>query len=356
MIQWKPKKEDSIDVLEYRIALLLTPDTERILIDSEENIRLKLEGKLSDNIHYDVTNPLGTLLLSLNSYETWEEALKKLDVAQKIMAPPDWLRIFFYRSPIEHEKKSELFLQEKYSTNNPLYQYVAERLWHGYWIVRGLKDKKRYKAYREMALNLAKPFTFPWLDIQSEPNISIDKDIVNQMGLTAADFDKKVPTALCNGTLVEYVLAGDSLVPLILFYADYLEHYKAYCIVCKECGRQFAAKSLKYQLCSDECRKKAKATADANRLADTGAREIERMCRTADASWNNTLKKYRKSPDWTETDDEKFVFAKDHYQDERTRKRQAYKHGQLPFTEFRDWLVRQPVFVEDFIKKELRKN
>lgn len=356
MIQWHPKKEVSIDVLGYKIALLLTPDTERILIDSEENIRLKVTGELSQSIHYDVTNPLGMLLLSLNSFETWEEALKKMDTAQKIMAPPDWLRVFMYRSPIEYEKKSEQFLQEKYSTNNPLYQYVAERIWHGYWVVRGLKDRKQYKAYREMALNLAKPFTFSWLDIQSKSNISIDRNIVDQMVRTTADSEKKVATAFCNGTAVEYVLAEDSLVPLIRYYADYLEHHKAYCIVCKECGKRFAARSLKYQLCSDECRIKAKATADANRRADTDTYEIERMCRTADASWNNALKKYRKSPDWTETDDEKFVFAKDNYQDERTKKRRAYKHGQLPFTEFREWLVMQPVYVEDFIKRELRKS
>lgn len=54
---------------------------------------------------------------------------------------------------------------------------------------------------------------------------------------------------------MECVAAYSSLYPLIIYYLNRLNDWGLYFRKCKICGKVFLAKSQRYELCSDKCRK-----------------------------------------------------------------------------------------------------
>lgn len=55
---------------------------------------------------------------------------------------------------------------------------------------------------------------------------------------------------------MECVAAYSSLYPLMIYYLNRLNDWGLYFRKCKICGKVFLAKSQRYELCSDKCRKK----------------------------------------------------------------------------------------------------
>lgn len=349
MIIWHPDKEEIAYKQASKIALLLTPKTERILTGTEDDIRSCLEGHPSNARCCDITQPLGSLALSLtlcrSQENDWREIFKKTDIAQEILSTT-----FHLKSPIEQERQAEEILRKKYATGNPLYQYAAERIWHEYWAIRGKRDSKGYKNLTVFAMNLVKPLDAPLYKAEPKERIVIDHELIRQLNTTPADGNFQNRSILIDGFQTEYVLADNSFVPLLQYYQNYLDQHKAVCASCLNCRKLFASDTKKEIYCGDRCKLSARLTAKAKRENDKTAWKVEKLCRNADAKWNYKFKRIDQSGTWTEDELLQFRLAKDHYQDERKEKRAAYKQGKITLKELIDWLFSQPDRIDEVIK------
>lgn len=349
MIAWHPDKEEIAYIQASKIALLLTPKTERILTGTENDIRSCLEGHPSNERCCDIIQPLGSLALSLtlcrSQENDWREVFKKTDIAQEILS-----KTFHFKSPIEQEQQAEQILQKKYATGNPLYQYAAERIWHEYWALRGKRDSKGYKNLSEFAMNLVKPFEAPLYKAEPKERIVIDHKLIRQLNTTPSDGNVQNRSILIDGLQTEYILADNSFVPLLQYYQNYLDQHRAVCVSCLNCRKLFASGTKKEKYCGDRCKLSAKLTAKAKRENDKTAWDVEKLCRNADAKWNYKSRRIAQSGTWTEDELLQFRLAKDHYQEERKEKRAAYKQGQITRKELEDWLFLQPDHINELIK------
>lgn len=350
MIAWHPDKEEIAYIQASKIALLLTPKTERILTGTENDIQSCLEGHPSNERCRDITRPLGSLALSLalcrEQENDWREVLKKTDIAQEILSKPIHLK-----SPIEQERQAEEILRKKYATDNPLYQYAADRIWHEYWALRGKRDSKGYNNLTEFAMNLVKPFEASLCKAEPEERILIDHELVRQLNTTPSDGNVQNRPVLIDGFQTEYILADNSFVPLLQYYQNYLDQHRAVCASCLNCRKLFASDTKKEKYCGDKCKLSAKLTAKAKRENDKTAWNVEKLCRNADAKWNYKSRRIAQSGTWTEDELLQFRIAMDHYQDERKEKRAAYKQGKITIKELDDWLFSQPDRINEVINR-----
>lgn len=350
MIAWHPDKEEITYIQASKIALLLTPKTERILTGTENDIRSCLEGYPSNERCRDITKPLGSLALSLtlcrSQENDWREVFKRTDIAQEILSTT-----FHLKSPIEQERQAEEILQKKYATGNPLYQYAAERIWHEYWALRGKRDSKGYKNLTVFAMNLVKPFEVPLYEAEPKERIVIDYELIRQLNTTPSDGNFQNRSISIDGLQTEYILADNSFVPLLQYYQNYLGQNRAVCVSCRNCGKLFATDTLKRSLCSDDCKQAAKLEAQEKRGNDKIAWNVEKLCRNADAKWNYKFQRIAQSGTWTEEELLQFKLTMEHYQDERKEKRAAYKQGQITLKELDDWLFLQPDRINEIVKR-----
>lgn len=349
MIDWYPNKVEIAYIQASKIALLLTPKTERILTGTEDDIRSCLEGHPSNERCRDITMPLGSLALSLalrrEHEDDWREVFEKTDIAQEILSKP-----IHFKSPIEQERQAMQILQKKHETGNPLYQYAAERIWHEYWALRGKRDSKGYKNLTEFAMNLVKPFEASLCKAEPKERIVIDHELIRQLNTTPSDGNIQNRPVLIDGLQTEYTLAYNSFVPLLQYYQNYLDQHRTVCVTCRNCGKPFASDTLKRSLCSDNCKRAAKLEAQGKRGNDRTAWNVEKICRNADAKWNYKFRRIAQSGTWTEEELLQFRLTMEHYQDERKQKREAYKQGQITLKELEDWLFLQPDHIDEVIK------
>lgn len=349
MIVWHPEKAEIAYKQASKIALLLAPESERILTGTEDDIRSCLEGHPTNKRCRDITSRLGSLALSLSLCQEqendWREVFEKTDIAQEILS-----KTFHLKSPMEQERQAEEILHKKYATGNPLYQYVSERIWHEYWALRGKKDLKGYHNLTELALNLFKPFEVPLCNVKPRDRIIIDRELIRQLNTTPSDGEVRIRPIVIDGLQTEYILADNSLVPLLQYYQNYLDQHRAVCMCCKNCGQLFATNTFTWKYCGDNCKSSANINSKAKRKNDKAAWNVEKICRNADAKWNYNIKKIKQAGTWSEEELLQFKLAMEHYQDERKEKRADYKHGRITLKELQDWILLQPDCIKEVVK------
>jgi len=341
MLNRKPSYQECIHEIKNRLAFWVTEDCERILIGSEDDIRGKLDGLTDVTLCYDETRPLATYLMEpeYDPSGEWNNALSNLEDAHKIRHKEPWRRL--KEDPKAFEDLSFDFLNKKHNSGNPVCMYVAARIWYGYWLLRHEGQHSLCPDFLASMLRLISPFSYVRYTRQTCKRITAQDPLFPRMSeLRSADREQSLHSPKKKPDQ-EYIIVERSLIPIEKYYTSQFEKWNKYVIECKVCKKYFLADSLKYELCSPECREIARVENRAKRKEDIDAAEVERICTNANASWNNRLTKMKKSGLYPEEVLRKYEIAKEHFQLEKRKKRQDYKKGKISFAELQSWLLRQ---------------
>lgn len=142
-------------------------------------------------------------------------------------------------------------------------------------------------------------------------------------------------------TDIECVTAYGSFLPVFLYYHKRLTEWSLYFRTCKVCGKIFLAKSLKYTICSDKCRKKQNTQAKRDFDARALKNEYDHIYKNEAQRWLHYIHRMERKADCFP---EQLTFLKSAYEDfkrEAKIRKSAVKNGQSSVAEFRDWIIMQ---------------
>ena len=253
---------------------------ERIIIGRENEVRLLLNGGDS-NVYYDKIRPVGSFLFNFEADPNgvWHkhlETLRNNRPRKPLFNMSRWKKV----APVSE------FLTDKYNSSEPSAVFAAIRTWEDYLNFYPMKDGQ--KLLNDHLFMLYKPFQDytryrPW-----------HKDAVDALAIALRDGESQVelwyPVAK---RPFETAVVFSSLLPIISYYLTKMNDWKLVFQECKVCGKDFAAPSRHYALCSDKCRKKNAVTAkhDYNeRIKDD---ETEPLYKTAYQYWYNCWRKVK---------------------------------------------------------------
>lgn len=139
----------------------------------------------------------------------------------------------------------------------------------------------------------------------------------------------------------ECVSAYASLYPLITYYLNRLNDWGLCFRQCKVCGKYFLAKSQRYELCSDKCRK-AQALQN-KREFDERAREnnYDLLYKNECQNWRNKINRVKNTAGFPADRLEKIQAAFSDFKKEALQRKKAVKTGTASPKEFTDWLYQQ---------------
>lgn len=342
MIKWHPTKQEVEEQCAKVMAIAVTQNCERILIGQWRNVLCKLEGNDLPEVDCDITQPFGTLLLNYHLDEhgsSWDDAVTLLHRAQEIFLSPPVKQIVM-ESVKPLEKEALRILNKKYKTGNAIHQFLAMRIWHKYWKIRGLRKHNLSQDFLNWANNVIRPFSRP--SYINATRIRIDSD--NPMFPKTPDIEESDRTRIIYSSIKGYdecLFLQDSFVPLEHFYQCKTDKWVKYIVQCKECGKFFLADTLQYELCSNECKKDAQKETRDRRRENSSTAEVDKVIAAANAHWNNRLRKMRESPEWSAEEVSRYRSAMKRFQTEKSSKRKAHKNGKITFRELQSWLCQQ---------------
>ena len=345
MIKRKPTNAEVKNVLSFRLAMVVTKDSERILIGTEENIKRRLSGQSDAELMYDEVRPFGNFLISATPipYRNWETAISNLFEAQKILHSINPILLFSSENVLYYEGIAQDILTELFDTDDPICQFVALKIWYGYWLFRGERRGENCSLYLNAMHNLVRPFSYCVHYIEDGTRVADGNAIFRHPAeLKSCDKEQTI-YHIKNPRDVEFVMVDRSLIPLEKYYITQFSKWTKYLICCKNCGRIFFADSLKYELCSQECRDQTRKNILHKRKNNEEVAQVDRICLNASAHWYNRLKKIKASNECSEEDVHKYEMEKDRFLKDKIQKRKAYKKGKITFAELRDWLLHQEV-------------
>ena len=351
MITWRP--ENIIEVLQWKLAMVLSKGYERILIGSQYNIKQVLAGKKGGELFYDANRPVGAFLLDFEddrSKGKWKEALLCLKEAQGISMYQKIIDLAHdERRMVTLEEKAQTILQDRYNTGDPICQYVAIRIWYGYWHVRTCKDRESFDNFFTRMENLIRPF-YRCDEILYKRRRVLPDDPIFRWPAVFADCDERmmVYKQKLKGT-DSYIIADDSLIPLKQYYTDSLEKWKLCIIRCDACGTFFVTRSLKYHYCGASCRNTGTILHREARMQNENTKEVEKICRNGYQYWYNRCKTAKDSNAWSEDElyDLNITFEK--YRDQKVLMRQKYKHGEITLRELNHWFIDQRSVIDSIM-------
>lgn len=344
MIKRRPSKQELKLILSYKLALVVDKEYERIIIGSEDSIKERLSGQNNTNVFYDNTRPFGSFLFTTdpNPITNWGTALSNLFEAQRIMHSINPFDHFAKEGVLYHEDIAQDILTEKYDSNDPICQFVALRIWYGYWFYRGKRTIDDCEHYLNSMHNLIRPFSYPFYCIEDKNEVTASNAIFRHpREFKSCDREQNIYNL--NENNIEYILVDRSLIPLEKYYITQFSKWKKYLIQCKNCGRFFFADSRKYELCSQGCRDQARRNMLNGRKDNIDTMTVDRLCLNASAHWYNRLKKMKASNRYSEDDVLCFENAKNRFLKGKSKMRMDYKKGKITFSELQDWLLHQEV-------------
>ncbi len=139
----------------------------------------------------------------------------------------------------------------------------------------------------------------------------------------------------------ECVSAYASLYPLITYYLNRLNDWGLCFQHCKVCGKYFLAKSQRYELCSDKCRK-AQALQN-KREFDERTREnhYDLLYKNECQNWLNKINRAKNTSGFPADRLENIQAAFADFKKEALQQKRAVKTGTASPKEFTDWLYQQ---------------
>ena len=300
---------------------------ERILIGNEKYIELRLRGSEEDNIFYDRTAPLGSLLMNIHQDTDW--------AWNEFGFMPFWnaLHSNRWKQP-ELEKKGFDYLRSRFENGYPLDIYAALRISEGYLKARLLRDRNRAADIFNIEMAEIKDGLMDWTDERIKTPKKFYED--SSLSKKAIKIDLWYPTGTPEP---ECVIAHDSILPVINFYHSRLLSAGLNIRKCKVCGKYFLAESLKYELCSEKCRKEQGKRAVENSYDRTYKNECQR--------WRNIIHRAEKSEDTSPEQLLKMKAAFEDFKTEALKRKTAVKNGKSSSKEFEDWIIIQSSVLYD---------
>lgn len=313
-----------------RILFVLTLDRkkmkERILIGAESQIRLRLAGIEETDVLFDETRPLGKLIVDFEHDEQggWNEF--------GLMPLYNALHTNRWQQP-RLEQTSSSFLAEKYATGDPIRMYAAVRIWNEYLKARLPRDRN---TASERFLRKISELTIAF---HTDSPLDFDKDT-----------GKAIRFDLTRRDMTECVSAYHSFYPLLIYYMNRLSEWGLNFCKCKVCDKVFLAQSLRYELCSDKCRKQQalqnKREFDERAKGNDYDHQYKNECQ----GWRNVLNKAKKTPGFPPERLAAMQAAFESFKKEALQRKTLVKNGQSSLKEFRDWLVRQKSIILDLME------
>ena len=222
------------------------------MIGTEDEVRSRLEGNEGAELACDTTNPLGTLLIRFDKDPdgTWNRL--GLSPLRDAMYTNRWGQPAL-------EQAAGKFLSGKYQSGEPICQYTAFRIWNGY--LKAREKRRREIACEEFITEMARLTAA--FRIENAREYDPESGTPGRLD-TRSLYYRRTPAEHTRLDLwfpdssrrLECVAAYDSFLPLITYYLNRLSDWGLYFRQCKVCGKFFLAKSFRYELCSDKCRKK----------------------------------------------------------------------------------------------------
>ena len=305
---------------------------ERILIGTETEIIKRLWNDPEAEVYYDEVHPIGALFMRKSSDETdWTD--RGFMPLWKALHTTRW------KQP-ELEQNATDFCTKKYQSGDPLAIYAAIRLWDGYLRAREPRDRDRAaELFKLDLMGLISPLEKYSHDALLNRSIT---DTIRESG-NEMKMDVWYPAR----TDVECVTAYRSFLPVIMYYHARLADWSFYFRTCKVCGRVFLAKSLKYTICSDKCRKiqgtQAKRDFDARAIEN----EYDHIYKNEAQRWVHYIHRMEKSDDCTPEHLAEIKAAYESFKKEAKARKKTVKDGDSTVAEFRDWTLQQ---LESFIQ------
>ena len=243
----------------------------------------------------------------------------------------------------ELEQAASEFLWEKYLSNDPLKMYVAFRIWNSYLLAREPRDRNAAcDRFMDKMSRLTGVF-------QNE-TMSFDRETGKPKHFQAGSlYFKGAPSEDTrldlwfpdNRRTEECVSAYASLYPLITYYLNRLNDWGLCFRRCKVCGKYFLAKSQRYELCSDKCRK-AQALQN-KREFDERSREnnYDLLYKNECQNWRNKINRVKNTAGFPADRLEKIQASFSDFKKEALQRKKAVKTGTASPKEFTDWLYQQ---------------
>ena len=334
------------------ILLVLTLDRqkmkERILIGEELQIRFRLQGYADAEVLWDVTRPLGAMLSAFEHDPDGEWNRFGLMPLREALHSNRWKQPGL-------EQASGDFLAKKYLTGDPVRMYVALRIWNEYLKAR---EPRNREAACERFIRKMNGFTAlfmgnPPLDFDEDSGkpkrLNISTHIYGSVPQEDTRLDLWYPDSKRN---MECVSAYSSLYPLIIYYLNRLNDWGLYFRKCKICEKVFLAKSQRYELCSDKCRKKQ--SLQNKREFDERAREnnYDLLYKNECQNWRNKINKAKKIPGFPADRLEEMLAAFESLKKEALLRKQAVKRKTASPKEFSDWLLQQSNIIVELAEQE----
>ena len=222
--------------------------------------------------------------------------------------------------------------------------YLAVRIWNGYLLAREPRDRdaacERFMA--EMSVLLSASIGERPLELDAETGrprtLNLSARFYGHVPAADTQLDLWYPAGK---RVTECVAAYASFYPLITYYLNRLNDWGLCFRRCKVCGRVFLAKSQRYELCGDKCRK-AQALQN-KRDFDERAREnnYDLLYKNECQNWRNKINKAAKLDGFPPEQLDAMRAAFEVFKEEALDRKRAVKQKAASPKEFSDWLYRQ---------------
>ena len=310
---------------------------ERIVAGTEATVRSRLRGNPDAEVICDVTRQLGTFLIEFEQDPDGEWNRLGLAPLREALHTNRW------KQP-DLEKTAGSFLKQKYQTGDPVRQYAAFRIWEGYLMAREYRNRS---AACDRFIESVSPFT---LAFQTNTTADFEKRTGRPAPL---DPSYRLPSRLLPEdsrlelwypdyqTGLECACAYASFYPAMIYYLNRLKDWGLYFRQCKVCSRFFLAKSLRYELCSEKCRKAQ--SLQNKRDFDERAREnnYDLLYKNECQNWRNKINKAKKTDGFPDERLEEMKNAFDTLKKEALQRKKQIRTGESSAKEFMDWLYQQ---------------
>ena len=320
------RQQISGDRVLFALSLDKKSGKERILIGTEPEIVKRLWIDPEADVYYDEVHPIGTLFMRKENDGTdWTD--------RGFM--PLWKALHTTRcKQPELEQAAADFCTEKYQSDNPLAMYAAIRLWDGYLRAREPRDRDRAaELFRLDLMGLISTLE------KYLPEQLLDRSITDMIRESGDEI--KMDVWYPARTDLECVTAYRSFLPVIMYYHARLADWSLYFRTCKVCGRVFLAKSLKYTICGDKCRKIQGTQAKRNFDARAIENEYDHIYKNEAQRWVHYIHRIEESDDCTPERLAEIRAAYESFKKEAKARKNAVKGGESTVAEFRNWILRQ---------------
>ncbi len=324
-----------------RVLFVLTLDRkkmkERIVAGKEAAIRSRLRGNPDAEVICDAVRPLGTFLIDFEQDPDGEWNRLALAPLREALHTNRW------KQP-DLEKAAGSFLSRKYQTGDPVRQYAAFRIWEGYLAVREYRNRS---AACDRFIESVSPFT---LAFQTNTTTDFEKRTGRPAPL---DPSHRLPAQLLSEdtrldlwypdhkTGLECACAYASFYPVMIYYLNRLKDWGLHFRQCKVCSRFFLAKSQRYELCGEKCRKAQ--SLQNKREFDERAREnnYDLLYKNECQNWRNKINKAKKTDGFSAEKLEEMKNAFESFKKEALQRKKLIRTGESDAKEFMDWLYQQ---------------